>query len=599
MVNYIQALSLLKKYWGYTNFRDQQWKIISSVLSGHDCLGIMTTGAGKSLCYQILPIYAQEILSKTSICLVISPLVALMHEQVQNFNALFNSKLNWRASCITQNHREQEIWGELARGKIRLLYLSPERISITHSLERLQALPIDYICIDEAHCIMTWGQDFRPSYLNLTILKNLFPKASILALSATVPLKSRTELSNSLGLVNPILCGGNFNKDNISFSVKRCAKKLEFLHDFLQTHTIEKHRSGIIYASSRKRVMELSTELNKLNMPVAAYHAGLPDYERKFIQKQWLENLGNPPLRVLVSTNALGMGIDKPDTYFVIHDSPPASLLDYYQEAGRAGRNGQKAKAILLYEERDLQILQYRLNQDIPNMVEINQTYQAILDHLNPNYRHEFPQYYSFSLSEFLELTNLNSHLNQIEQSKVLLKHLNILEKMQLLKCKVRISNFCYIKLPFYDNNFLIHQTLGEPILEEVMEQLLRKFPPNTNPIGTLVHLERLAALTGISCEKIHGILEELEKRGLLDLYQNKGISTWLEIARPYESNLANNPTFRTILHDVRNEIYQKGAAILNYITKPPPCRNVFWAEYFNNISYSKCGICDQCRSKN
>lgn len=604
--DYNQALRLLKQYWGYSDFRDQQWAIIRSILEKKDCLGIMTTGGGKSLCYQLLPIYADKVLHKRSICLVISPLLALMNEQVNSFNYLISPKLGWRATYLAEEQNELNLWNELAQGQIRLVYLSPERISNPYYLERLQALTLDYICLDEAHCVMTWGQDFRPSYLNLISLKDFFPKATLLALSATVPVKNWQQLTLSLGLRNPRIYEGKFQKTNLSFSVYKCnndedkrEKIVKLLSQFGRPKELN-IPSGIIYARSRKRVEELTKELKAMGFPVEAYHAGLPNDIRKFRQTQWLYGRGNPPLQVLVSTNALGMGINKADIRLVIHDSPPSNLLNYYQEAGRAGRDRQYAEAIMLYSTKDLRVLEYFFENKLPSLEKINHTYEEILKYLEINPYSNIQHNYSFNLEEFSHSSELYCQENAENRTRLIMRNLYVLEKMQLLKRTKHISNFCYIKLRPYDNEFLIQQTLDYPLLEETMEQILRKFPPDTNPLGTLIPLDKLATSVKSNYEQVYLALQELHNRNLLDLHQSTVPRMWLEIAAPKSNNLLKDPNIRKQLEAIKNEIKMEASDsyFLDYIKNPPPCRSAYLTQYFSNTPALKCGICDQCMRK-
>ncbi|MCL4150842.1 UNVERIFIED_CONTAM: hypothetical protein GTU68_015423, partial [Idotea baltica] len=329
--------SILKQYWGYDAFRGQQEQIIKTVLEGKNVLGLLPTGAGKSLCYQV------PALAKGGCCLVVSPLVALMKDQVERLKsigikaeALFSGMPYWMMDRILDN----AIYGDT-----QFLYVSPERIQTELMQHRLNKLPLSLIAIDEAHCVSQWGFDFRPAYLQLESVQEMHPSVPVIALTATATPKVEEDIIVQLNLKNPTKFKQSFIRSNIAYRIwKRNDKKTALLE------LVKKYNgSGIVYARSRRACEELSAWLKDNNCNASFYHAGLHREERDRRQSDWQNNV----TQTMVCTNAFGMGIDKPDVQLVAHWHLPDSMEAYYQEAGRVGRDGNQAFAYLLYNKRD------------------------------------------------------------------------------------------------------------------------------------------------------------------------------------------------------------------------------------------------------
>lgn len=333
-----RAGELLKKYWGYSSFQPLQQEIISSVLSGNDTLAIMATGGGKSLCYQL------PALCCGGLTLVISPLIALMKDQVDDLNRRGIPAAAWNSSL--ESRERTSISGNLKNGSLRLLFVSPERCVQGHFLKSLESCEVRLIAIDEAHCISGWGHNFRPEYRQLSQLRKIFPDVPIIALTATATPEVRKDIIQQLGLSNAREFVGSFDRKNLQYRVME--KKNPFV--FLQ-HYLGQHRSdaGIIYCLSRNETEEIAGMLMKRGFLAVAYHAGLSPQARESAQDKFLKG----EVKVVCATVAFGMGIDKPDVRFVIHYCLPRSLESYYQETGRAGRDGQYSECVLLYSRAD------------------------------------------------------------------------------------------------------------------------------------------------------------------------------------------------------------------------------------------------------
>jgi ATP-dependent DNA helicase, RecQ family len=344
-----QLLALLKKHWGYTGFRPQQEEIIQSVVGGRDTLAILTTGSGKSLCYQLPAVYLG------GITLVISPLLALMKDQADSLNARGITAAAWTGQLDSTGRARIET--AMREGRLRILFVSPEKCMQPGFLAFLRAFPVRLIAIDEAHCISEWGHDFRPEYRELARLRACFPKVPVIALTATAVPEVRKDIAMQIGLVQPREFVGSFERKNLTYKVIR--KK----HPAVQLAAIccrHKDQSGIVYCLSKKETEECAADLRQRGFAAVAYHAGLSRPVREAVQEAFLNNSA----KVVCATVAFGMGIDKPDVRFVVHYDIPKSVEGYYQETGRAGRDGKPAECVLLFGRGDIVRMNWMLDHD-------------------------------------------------------------------------------------------------------------------------------------------------------------------------------------------------------------------------------------------
>ncbi|HRE39678.1 MAG TPA: ATP-dependent DNA helicase RecQ, partial [Chitinophagaceae bacterium] len=358
----LSPFEILKRYWGYNAFRPLQEEIINSVLHGKDTLALMPTGGGKSLCYQV------PALVKPGLCLVISPLIALMKDQVENLR-----KKGITAYAIFSGMSRKEvinIFNVATESNCKFLYVSPERLETALFKEYLPGLDINLIAVDEAHCISQWGYDFRPPYLRIAALRKELPGVPMLALTASATPDVQNDICKKLEFTDKQVFRQSFERPNLSYSCFKVDSKINKIIEVLQ----KVPGSSIVYCKSRKRTKEISELLRLQNISSDFYHAGLVQEERNKKQEAWIGN----KTRVIVCTTAFGMGIDKPDVRTVIHADVPDCLENYYQEAGRAGRDGKTSYAVLLYDNRDLHELEEMADLRFPGLDDIRNVYQSV-----------------------------------------------------------------------------------------------------------------------------------------------------------------------------------------------------------------------------
>ena len=424
---------ILKKYWGFDAFRPMQLNIIESALQGNDTLALLPTGGGKSICFQV-PALCLE-----GVTLVVSPLIALMKDQVQNLK-----KRDIKAEAIFSGLHRREIERILDNccfGETKILYLSPERLTNTDTLERIKQMKVVLIVVDEAHCISQWGYDFRPSYLQISQIRDYFPKTPVLALTATATKEVVVDIQSKLNFLKSKLCQISFLRTNLSYVVlKEEVKEVKML-EILQ----KVPGSGVIYVRNRKKTKDIAQFLTQKGINADFYHAGLDIDERSVKQDNWIANR----TRIIVSTNAFGMGIDKPDVRTVIHLDLPDSLEAYFQEAGRAGRDEKKSYAILLYNKTDELNLVRNYEKSFPEIQDIKNTYLALGSYLQLAIGSGKDENFDFDLNKFainfkLDIAKTYSCLKVLEQSGWLTLNdaVKILSSVQFIVEKEKLYDY-------------------------------------------------------------------------------------------------------------------------------------------------------------
>ena len=562
----ISPLDTLKKYWGYDQFRSSQAEIIDAVMEGNDTIALLHTGAGKSICYQVPALCLP---GKT---IVISPLIALMQDQVE---ALNKRGIFAKAIYSGIGFRQVDlILDNFVNGPLKILYVSPERLETDIFLERFKLANVSLIAIDEAHCISQWGHDFRPSYFNINQLRVFKPDVAIIAVTATATEKVTNDIAEKLELKNPTLFRNSFKRENISFTVMMTEEKEEALLNVLG----KIKGSGIIYVRSRSGVQQLSKYLNSKGISSDFYHGGLNMNTRMRVQKQWIEN----KQRIIVSTNAFGMGVDKPDVKFVVHYDIPPSIEEYYQEAGRAGRNGKLAFAISIVGYSDIVKLQkYHLNS-FPELEIIELFYNRLCSFLKVGY--------GSGAGESKDV-NLEDFSNMYRYSRALIYScLNILAKESWLVLNEGIKNPSTIVFTSAKDKISL-STRNKGMKAEILLYLLRKYE------GVFVDYTKidegsLANDLNIPLSTVINELKVMKRESILDYKQATELPKILFLMdRPAPNSFAID----SIRYKERElNARTKMRSIQDYMTTNV-CRQQNILEYFGEEA-ERCEICDICK---
>ncbi len=563
-------LDVLKQYWHHASFRPMQEEIIFSVLDGKDTLALLPTGGGKSICYQV------PAMIKDGLCLVISPLIALMKDQVGNLE-----RRGIPALAVHSGMNFYEVKKTLhnaMHGTFKFLYVSPERLETNLFKDYFLSLNINLIAVDEAHCISQWGYDFRPPYLRIAKLRESLPHMPLLAVTASATPPVLEDIAAKLNFKQYNIFRQSFEKPNLSYSVFKADSKISKAVEILQNVA----GSSIIYCKSRRLTKEVAQLLSIQNIPADFYHAGLSQQERSSKQEAWTNNTA----RVIVCTNAFGMGIDKPDVRTVIHYDVPDCVENYYQEAGRAGRDGKKAYAVLLYHPQDEIMLESLPGIRFPAVRDIRKVYQAMADYLQLPVGLGEGNYYDFDLNEFakkfrLEIQMVINVLKVLEHEGHLAFYENIFIPAQV--------NFTAPKesLIEFENN--------HPQLEPVMKCLLRTYEgilENT----VAVHEKQIARLIKRPVDEIKKNLQQLQSLGVIQYLQQKEIPQiyFLLNRAPAESLYINHENYLR-----RKQQYEiRTAAMLRFLHSEKECRSKYISAYFGDAETKDCGICDICLQK-
>ncbi|MBL7743431.1 MAG: RecQ family ATP-dependent DNA helicase [Chitinophagaceae bacterium] len=558
---------ILKQYWGFNAFRPLQEDIIHSVLSGIDSLALMPTGGGKSLCYQV------PAMGKEGMCLVISPLIALMKDQVENLR-----KKGITAYSIFSGMSRKEVIHTLetvTNSNCKFLYISPERLETSLFKEYLPGMHINLVAVDEAHCISQWGYDFRPPYLRIAALREELPDVPVLALTASATPDVQKDICDRLSFTKPAIFRQSFERPNLSYSVFKVDSRINKIIEILNRVP----GTGIVYCKSRKRTKEISELLQLQNISADYYHAGLTQEERNGKQETWINN----KTRVIVCTNAFGMGIDKPDVRTVIHADVPDCLENYYQEAGRAGRDGKTAYAVLLYDEREIQELQEMPAIRFPSQADIRTVYLAVANYLQVPAGTGEGEYYDFDLADFLKKFKINSH--------TAVYSLKALEQEGWLSFNEQI--FLPSTVQFTATKDYLYQfEKDNPMLEPVIKSLLRAYGGIFDHTCTISELQ-VAQLARKEAEEVKKQLLQLHAARIIDYTPRKDSPQLLLMRNRVK---AEELTVNIAAYQKRKEIFQQRVAeMVRYVKEEADCRSRMIGVYFGDKDIRSCGICDNC----
>ena len=560
----------LKKHWGYDTFRPLQEEIIESILSNKDTLALLPTGGGKSICFQIPGL----VIGGT--CLVVSPLIALMNDQVQN---LKNKGISAVAITSSMNAKEIDIaLNNAAYGHVQFLYVSPERIENETFRQRLSYLPVGLIAIDEAHCISQWGYDFRPSYLKIAELREYFPKVNIIAVTASATKEVVEDIQVKLEFKNQKVFRQSFERKNIRYVVQIEENKFDRLLKAI--HNIG--GSGIIYVRNRKKTEEISRWLIQNNVSASFYHAGINANDRAIVQQNWIDNKS----QVIVATNAFGMGIDKPDVRFVVHLDLPESLEAYFQEAGRAGRDEKPAYAILLCNNFDIISLKENYENKTPSIEQIKQSYQAIFNF------YQIPVESGEGLSVSFDIDEVTRNYNL--KPLVLFNSIKCLEKegyFSFLDGGYEPSKVMMVMGKDDLYNFQIKFAKFEPLIKVLLRSyggLYEQYVP--------VKEKDLAYRSKISEHELAGQLENLHKQGVISFIPQSSLPKLIFLQNRINLKFEN---IRLVNYPILKEkALTRINSVVNYVTKKNICRSRLLLAYFNETDFLDCNYCDVCVEK-
>jgi len=566
-----EAKKILVQYWGYGSFRPMQEEIIDSVLSGKDTLALLPTGGGKSVCFQV-PAMIME-----GTCIVITPLIALMKDQVTQLK-----KLGIKAGAIyTGMHRDEieSVYSNCLSEKIRFLYVSPERLENKSFIDMMARLKVSIIVVDEAHCISQWGYDFRPPYLRIADIRQYAPKTPVLALTATATPAVVEDIMAKLRFAAPNLFQSGFERKNLAYNVYKETDKAGKLLRLLK----EERGTAIIYVRNRRKTRELADIFNKNEINATFYHAGLDSKTRDERQKSW--TLGQT--RVMVATNAFGMGIDKPDVRLVVHYDLPDCIESYFQEAGRAGRDGRPSTGILLYNNSDITNAKKRLKDSFPSLSLIKDIYNALGNYFQIPEGSGQDTGFDFNISDFAGQYGLN-----ILETYSAIK---FLEREGYLFYAESAGQFSKLFIPLNKTDLYRHM-VENPADERLIKEILRSyagiFSDYININETL-----LAKRVEADRKKVVDKLVALNKMNILSYIP---IRTKPQIVYSTERlSTKNIQLSKENYHHLKDAADKRLQSLLDFITNSLQCRSIQLLSYFGERKSKRCGICDVCLEKN
>ena len=572
----IDIHQLLHDHWGFDQFRPLQEDIIRSVLSGRDTLALLPTGGGKSLCFQV------PTLTQAGVCIVVSPLIALMKDQVEALK-----RRGIRAVAVNSGMSRREIDITLDNciyGDVKFLYVSPERLQTDLMRERTKLMTVCLLAVDEAHCVSAWGYDFRPPYLQIAEFRQLIPKTPLVALTATATREVRADVQEKLGMRQPAVFQQSFARPNLSYSaLGEEAKEQRLLRMLQKVFGPGAPGAAVVYVRNRKRTQVIADYLSKQGVPATFYHAGLSNDERSARQDAWLKN----NVRVMVATNAFGMGIDKPDVRLVVHLDLPDTLEAYYQEAGRAGRDGQKAWAVALYGPADARDLERQIEQSYPPTEQLRRVYQCLANYYRLAVGSGAGAGFEFDSADFGATFGLQS-----TETFYCLKTLESEGFIQLSDAFFRPSKLHLT----VDNRELYEFQVKNAHFDAFTKLLLRMYGGEVFTAFVPISEAALAKNFRVPTPEIQQLLRQLVAMGIADYEPQKTAPTLTFLTPRMEAS-----TLPLSLHAIairRQRDLGKARAVAAYVQQTRRCRTQILLGYFDERTDAECGICDNCLAR-
>lgn len=567
----MEPREVLQKYWNYSNFRPMQEEIVRSVLDGNDTLGLLPTGGGKSICYQVPGIILE------GLCVVITPLIALMKDQVEGLK-----KRGIEAKAIYSGMHPNDVeitLNKALHGSLKFLFVSPERLKTNAFIENFRRMKIGMIAVDEAHCISQWGYDFRPPYLQIAEARQFQPQAPVLALTATATPMVVKDIQAKLNLKKECVFQKSFERKNLSYIAiyeeDKNRKMLEILQKIPGT--------AIVYVRSRKRTKSVAQFLRNSGISAEFYHAGLEVAERDQKQNLWMRN----QVRVIVATNAFGMGIDKPDVRMVLHLDIPDNPEAYFQEAGRGGRDEKPAYAVLLWEKSDLMDLQTRFTESFPSLQTIRSVYNALGNYFQLPVSCGIGQSYNFNLTEFSQ----NYHLKPVEAWN----SIKFLEREGYIST-IEANDLTESVMIRCSHGDLYRFQVENPRFDPFIKYLLRSYSGLFSDFIS-INSKQIATRIGLEHQQVTAMFYELNKLEII-YYQPETKNP--KLVYVCERLSEKDITLSKEVYEERKKIAKERLdAMVNYVSNTKKCRSLMLLEWFGDTQAQRCGRCDICKNRN
>ena len=564
-----QAHDILRKYWGYNTFREKQEDIIMSILNGNDTLGLLPTGGGKSITFQVPALMLE------GLTIVVTPLISLMKDQVDNLK-----QRGIKAALIHSGMKRREIDNAIDKclyGKCKFLYISPERLSSERFIDNIRHMQVALLVVDEAHCISQWGYDFRPSYLNISAIRKLFPTINVLALTATATEEVIHDIMDKLQFRNDVVIKKSFRRGNIHYIVRQEEDKFQKLLSILNNS----FGSAIVYVRSRAKTKKIAEELKSNGISAEYYHAGLSTEEKQDKQDKWKAN----KIRVIVATNAFGMGIDKPDVRVVVHIDVPNSIEEYYQEAGRAGRDEKKSYAVLIVSPRDKATLKRRISEAYPEKENITKIYERVCNFLEIGIGEGFEQLYEFNLNLFCTTFEYSPRI--VHSALTILTQSKYLEFIEEVETQSRIM-ILVPKSELYDING------SNPTFDRILELILRNF---TGLYSDYVFIDEFAISYryDIPLQDIINALIFFNRQHVLHYIPRRRTPYIFMTSSRVDTKYVHYP--KSVYEDGKHRLEKRINSRIYYSYNQKECREAVMLKYFAEDA-DNCNHCDVCIEK-